>query len=101
MQRSPPFLIVSVHEPWNHSNHQIVWWGLLRLAPITSCLLDHRVIINQARMDQQNTLCYNVSYTYKFLRDVIFAVFADNLSSTKFKSSKFYKTVVIHLKYKV
>ena len=38
---------------------------------------------------------------YKFLRDVNFAVFVGNLSSTKFKSSKFYKTVVIHLKYKV
>ena len=42
-----------------------------------------------------------ILYTHKFLRDVNFAVFAVNLSSTKFKSSKFYKTVVIHLKYKV
>ena len=42
-----------------------------------------------------------VPYMYKFSRDVNFAVFAVNLSSTKFKSSKFYKTVVIHLKYKV
>ena len=42
-----------------------------------------------------------IPYIYKFLRDVNFAVFADNLSSTKFKSSKFYKTVVIHLKHKV
>ena len=42
-----------------------------------------------------------VPYTYKFSRDVNFAVFAVNLSSTKFKSLKFYKTVVIHLKYKV
>ena len=39
-----------------------------------------------------------IPYTYKFLRDVNFAVFTGNLSSTKFKSSK---TVIIHLKYKV
>ena len=43
----------------------------------------------------------NIMYTYKFLRDVNFAVFAGNLSSSKFKPSEFYKTVVIHLKYKV
>ena len=57
-----------------------------------------------------NFLCHNMSYvtyvyvipyTYKFSRDVDFAVFAVNLSSTKFKSSKFYKPVVIHLKYMV
>ena len=42
-----------------------------------------------------------IPYMYKFSRDVNFAVFVGNLSSTKFKSSKFYKTVVIHLKYKV
>ena len=36
---------------------------------------------------------------YKFSRDVNFAVFAVNLSSTKFKSSKFHKTIVIHLKH--
>ena len=43
----------------------------------------------------------NIPYTYKFFRDVNFAVFAGKLSSMKFKSSNFYKTVVIHLKYKV
>ena len=32
-----------------------------------------------------------IPYTYKFSRDVNFALFAVNLSSTKFKSSKFYK----------
>ena len=38
-------------------------------------------------------------YTSKFLRDINFDVFAGILSSTKFKSSKFYKTVAIHLKH--
>ena len=33
-------------------------------------------------------------YTFKFSRDVNFAVFVVNLLSTKFKSSKFYKTIV-------
>ena len=33
-----------------------------------------------------------IPYTYKFSRDVNFAVFAVNLSSTKFKSSKFHET---------
>ena len=42
-----------------------------------------------------------ILYTYKFLKDVNFAVFVGNLPSTKFKSSKFYKTVIIHLKHKV
>ena len=42
-----------------------------------------------------------IPYTYKFSRDVNFAVFMVNLSSSKFKSSKFHKTVVIHMKYKV
>ena len=32
---------------------------------------------------------YHTPYTYKFSRDAIFAVFVDNLSSTKIKSSKF------------
>ena len=41
----------------------------------------------------------SIPYTYKFSRDVNFAVFVGNLSSMKFKSSKIYKTVVIHLKY--
>ena len=45
--------------------------------------------------------CSLLPYTYKFSRDINFAVFAVNLLSTKFKSSKIYKTVVIHLKYKV
>ena len=43
----------------------------------------------------------NLPCTYKFSRDVNFAVFVGNLSSMKFKSLKFYKTVVIHLKHKV
>ena len=43
----------------------------------------------------------HIPYTYKFLRDVNLAVFVVNLSSTKFKSSKFHKTIVIHLKHKV
>ena len=42
--------------------------------------------------------CINM---YKFSRDVNFAVFTVNLSSMKFKSSKFHKTIVIHLKHKV
>jgi len=32
-------------------------------------------------------------YFYKFLRDVCFAVFADNVSSTKIKSSKIYNSI--------
>ena len=31
-------------------------------------------------------VCFHVAYSYKFLRDVIFAVFADNLLSTKIES---------------
>ena len=37
-----------------------------------------------------------VPYVYKFLKDINFAVFAVNFSSTKFKCLKFYKTIVIH-----
>ena len=48
-----------------------------------------------------STVLSQILCTYKFLRDVNFTVFMGNLSSTKFKSSKFYKTVVIHLKHKV
>ena len=33
----------------------------------------------------------DISYTYKFSREVIFAVFADNLLATKIKSSKILK----------
>ena len=33
-----------------------------------------------------------IPYKYKFLRDVIFAGFADNMSSSKIKSLKFLKT---------
>ena len=33
---------------------------------------------------------------YKFLRDVNFAAFVVNWSSKKFKSTRFYKTIVIH-----
>ena len=57
--------------------------------------------VKQLYDNDQNHLIEQIPYTYKFLRDVNFAVFAVNLSSTKFKSSKFHKTIVIHWKHKV
>ena len=39
-------------------------------------------------------------YTYKFLRDIIFAVFAGNLSSTKIKSLNFFKIITMHMELK-
>ena len=38
-------------------------------------------------------------YMYKFTRDVIFA-FAGNLSFTKIKSSKFFRTIIMHTELK-
>ena len=45
-------------------------------------------------------ICYDTVYV-QILRDINSAVFAFNLSSMKFKSLKFHKTIVIHLKHKV
>ena len=57
---------------------------------------------NRCKVEEPKSSCFDyIPYMYKFSRDINFAVFAVNLSSMKFKSSKIYKTVVIHLKYKV
>jgi len=42
-------------------------------------------------------ICHWVPYSYKFLRDVYFAVFADNMWSTKIKFSKIYNSIDIIL----
>ena len=56
-----------------------------------------------------NIMCYyhmnitcilGIPYTHKFSRDVIFTVFAGNLSSTKIKSSNFFKTITMHIELK-
>ena len=38
--------------------------------------------------------------SYVFLRDIIFAAFTGNLSLTKIKSSKFFKTIAMHMELK-
>ena len=52
-----------------------------------------------ARKFIDKKLCL-IPYAYKFSRDVIFAIFASNLLSTKIKSLKFYKTIPMHIEHK-
>ena len=49
----------------------------------------------------EDPLEYNYTVYVQIFEGHKFCCFAGNLSSTKFKSSKFYKTVIIHLKHKV
>ena len=50
---------------------------------------------------QLYTLTVWNGYITVYVRDVNFDVFVGDLLSTKFKSLKFYKTAIIHLKHKV
>ena len=65
------------------------------ILPCTSFAVTHNLL------NYYNGHAHQLSYTYKFSRDINFAVFTGDLSSMKFKSLKFYKTVVIHLKHEV
>ena len=61
------------------------------------CMCVRMLSVHECKHNVKTVILTTIPYPYKFSRDVNFAVFVDNLSSTKFKSSKFFKTVVIHL----
>ena len=72
-----------------HANiHLYICMYVFKVATLASYYCQYIYIVISSCM----VYCYTmyIPYTYKFSRDVIFAVFAVNVSSTKFSSSKFH-----------